>query len=531
MARYRIEPWAHALVAGAVTGVLAEVLVMRLNPEVTQTVGDVLVAVPLWATWGLIGGGLPLLAVLAIARRLRRGVGQWPAPELSAFVYLIAAVMSWVNADLHGELLPEAGHRILRQDVVAWLICVLLALAAGALVRRAGARTGLRVGFAVLMLMLPVLRLVWQPTPQRMPVEVVARPLGEPVRPLLVVGIEGLDSKVLLTYAGSGRYAAFDRVLRIGSWGSLHPHRPYLRRALWTSAATGTYPGRHGVKSHWGWRLPWFGDEPLRLLPWTPQGSRLILPWGVAKRVVPPTAAVPPLWERLRASGVPTTAVGWPGFWGPSVTLSEAHPEGVLDEIGSAILDSLERSLEAFPDQRDLVWQAVERDHAVLDRALEAMSSGTRNLWLQLETLSETRRRLEPIKARHTREREVVDLVITLLDEQLASLIETAGPEALVVLVSPYGLAPPNSWERLRRTIGFGSSWRTSAEDCPDGAVLFIGEGVPGGQRFTGARMADLAPTLCYLLELPVAQYMEGRVVVEALDRDFLATHPLRVVD
>jgi hypothetical protein len=213
------------------------------------------------------------------------------------------------------------------------------------------------------------------------------------------------------------------------------------------------------------------------------------------------------------------------------VAQSEIRIEGALAGIDSAVLDSLARSLEAFPDQRDIVWRAVERDQAVLAKTFEGLSSGVSNLWLQLEALSQTRRRLEPIKARHTREREILDLVIALLDEQVASLIDTAGPEALIAIVSPYGLAPPNSWERLRRTIGFGSSWRTSAEDCPDGAVLLIGQGVPGGQRFAGARMADLAPTLCYLLELPVAQYMEGRVVVEALDRDFLATHPLRVVD
>jgi hypothetical protein len=534
MARTSIEPWVHALVAGAVTGLLAEVLVMRLNPEVTQSMGDVLVAVPLWATWGLVGGGLPLLALLALARRLRRGSGGWPAPELTAFVYLIAAVMSWVNADLHGGLLPEAGHRILRQDVVAWLLAGTLALVGGAVVRRAGSRTLYRVVFAILTLALPVLRLVWQPTPQRMPVEVVARPLGVPQRPLLVVGIEGLDSKVLLTHAGGGRYAAFDRIQSLGSWGPLHPQRPYLRRALWTSAATGTYPGRHGVKSHWGWRLGWFGDEPLRLLPWTPQGSRLILPWGVAKRVVPPPAAVPPLWERLRASGVPTTAVGWPGIWGPSVTMHEPRTEEMAGgdaDSSSTILVPLSRSLAAFPDERELVWRSIERDRAVLRTALDAISSGSRNLWLQLEALSVTRRRLEPVLARHTREREVLDLTIALLDEQLAQLLDAVASDTLIALVSPYGLAPPNPWERLRRTIGIGSDWRTSAEDCPDGAVLLIGDGVPQGQRFAGAQMADLAPTLCYLLELPVAQYMEGRVVVEALDEEFLANHPLRVVD
>jgi len=41
----------------------------------------------------------------------------------------------------------------------------------------------------------------------------------------------------------------------------------------------------------------------------------------------------------------------------------------------------------------------------------------------------------------------------------------------------------------------------------------------------------DVAPTLCYLLGLPVAQYMEGSVVVAAVTPSFLAEHPLRVVD
>jgi hypothetical protein len=526
-----LQPWIHALVAGATTGVLAEVLVMRLNPEVTQSPSDALVAVPLWATWGLFLGGLPLLAILAIVRRIRRGGGDWPAPQLTALVYLIAAVMSRVNANLHRELVPGSGYRVLNQDVVAWLLGAVLALAGGLLIRRASAPVKLRIGFAAVMLLLPVARLVWQPTPPRLPLEVAARPLGDPARPLLVVGVEGLDSKVLLAHAGGGRYQHLDRLQRLGTWGPFEPHRPYLRHSLWTSAATGTFPGRHGVKSQRGWQLPWFGSEPLRLLPWTPQGSRLILPWGIAERVVPPPASVAPLWERLRASGVETTVIEWPGIWGPQVTLERITSDRGTGPLDGEIGASLERALEPFSDQRDTVWRAVVRDHAVVERAVGAVSSGAQNVWLKLEALSAARRRLEPTRAMHTGEREVLDLVIELLDAQLGSLMAASGPETLVAVVSPYGLAPPNSWERLRRILGFGSSWRTSAEDCPDGLLLLNGPGVPPGLRFAGARMPDLAPTLCYLLGLPVAQYMEGRVLVEAVEREFLATHPLRVVD
>jgi len=40
-----------------------------------------------------------------------------------------------------------------------------------------------------------------------------------------------------------------------------------------------------------------------------------------------------------------------------------------------------------------------------------------------------------------------------------------------------------------------------------------------------------VAPTLCYLLGLPTAQYMEGGIIVDAIEPEFLATRPLRVAD
>ena len=39
-----------------------------------------------------------------------------------------------------------------------------------------------------------------------------------------------------------------------------------------------------------------------------------------------------------------------------------------------------------------------------------------------------------------------------------------------------------------------------------------------------------MVPTACYLLGLPLAQYMEGSVIIEAVDARYLSTHPL-VVD
>ncbi|MCK5375472.1 MAG: hypothetical protein KAJ97_00220, partial [Acidobacteria bacterium] len=150
-----------ALAVGATAGLLGEVLVLRMNPEVTQTVRGVILGFPLWATWGMVGAGLPLLIGLALLGRLRPRPDRWPAPVLSALVFFVAAVLSRVNAHLHSRLLEETVRRVLAQDAVAWIVAALLALGGGALVRYLGGGRRLRVAFSCVMLTLPMVRVLW----------------------------------------------------------------------------------------------------------------------------------------------------------------------------------------------------------------------------------------------------------------------------------------------------------------------------------------------------------------------------------
>lgn len=520
-----------ALTAGAVAGLVAEALVLRMNPEVTQVTRGVLLGLPLWASWGMLMVGVPLLALLAVLQWLGDRAGRWAAPELVAAVFALSAVLAAVNARFHIHLLRGSANRVLLQDAVAWAVAALLVLALGALVRRFGASTRLRIAFTIVVLLLPVLRIVWSPTPPRPLPELAARPLGTPERPQLVIGLEGLDAKFLLSDAVAASAPVLARLREEGGRVRIAPHRPYLRWALWTSVATGTYPGRHGVKAHWGWNLPLVFGETLRLLPWTPEGSRMILPWWLAERVPPPPATVAPLWSRLQASGVRTAVFGWPGSWGDDPSLGEAPEgdgEGVLE---ASMRASLEAALEPFPERRSEIWEGIIRDQARVDAAVAALAEGVDSVWVHLEALSLVRRYHEPLRRRHTRERQLLELVTELLDEQLGKLLAAVPPSGLVAVVSPYGLAPPGSFERFKRFIGIGDSWHTSAESCPDGLLVLLGDGVDPSQRGAAAPPPDVAPTLCYLLGLPVAEYMEGGVVVDLVAPSYLSTHPLRVVE
>ncbi len=370
--------WIDAMTAGAAAGLVAEALVLRMNPEVTQEMRGVILGMPLWASWGMLMLGVPLLIGLAVLQRIRRHEDRWLAPELTAVVFVLASILSAVNAKFHVHLLQGSAHRVLVQDAVAWSLAALLALAGGWAVRRAGGSDKLRLVFVVFVLVLPVLRVVGVPTPPRQFLEVSARPLGTPTRPLLVIGMEGLDSKFLLTDAIGANLPTLARLREDGSRVRIQPHRPYLRWALWTSVATGTYPGQHGVKAHWGWELPIIFPKTLRLLPWTPEGSRMILPWGLATRVQPPPSTVAPLWARLAASDVATAVFGWPGSWGEDPSFERAPDFDRDVSIEPSMNASLDAALEPFPERRSEIWEAIVRDQARVDSARDAIVAGDR---------------------------------------------------------------------------------------------------------------------------------------------------------
>lgn len=526
--------WIQAVIGGACAGALVEVLNLRLNPDAVHGVGPLILGWLLWMAWGALVVGLPFLVLRLLVRFFFRDpiTVSWRLPEILTGVYLVATVLSRVNADMLPQFLSGSGHRTLGQDAVAWLICSLLALGCGYWLNRKKKHPAWRLAYVAVFLLLPLVRLIEQPPvasdQQRLP----AAPLGCPARPLVVIGIEGLDSRVLLTHGGGNRYPNLARFVSEGSWGSLSPYRPFLRQSLWTTTSTGAYPRRHGVMSRWAWHLPQPFPGPLCLLPWTPVGSRWLVPLGIARRREPPAASVPPMWDRVRASDVATTVLRWPGIWTETSAVRALPPspehEAFLDQ-GFRL--SLEEALQPFAHDRDAVVASLSQDTRTFVAAREAIATGHTNVWFCLRGLAVVRRNLEPLHPRDLREREVLELALELLDHDLGRLLDAVDPDSLVAIVSPYGMEPPDSWERLWRLLGAGDTWHTSAESCPDGVIALLGQDVVAGRRLTNANISDVAPTLCYLIGLPLAQYMEGRVLLDAVQPRYVGSHPLRMVE
>lgn len=72
---------------------------------------------------------------------------------------------------------------------------------------------------------------------------------------------------------------------------------------------------------------------------------------------------------------------------------------------------------------------------------------------------------------------------------------------------------------------------RFSGAHDEKGILLLRGPGIAPGARIEDADLLDIAPTLLYLLRLPLSDELEGRVLNEAIEEGFLNANPPERVD
>lgn len=65
----------------------------------------------------------------------------------------------------------------------------------------------------------------------------------------------------------------------------------------------------------------------------------------------------------------------------------------------------------------------------------------------------------------------------------------------------------------------------------PEGVIIMAGPNIKPGYQLREAHLTDVAPTMLALKGVPVGRDMDGRVLVEAIDEDFLTAQPVTYVD
>jgi hypothetical protein len=378
---------------------------------------------------------------------------------------------------------------------------------------------------------------------------------------LLVVGLDSATFDALLPLAGQGRLPFLATVLKGGAHGRLETISPPHRDAIWMTLATGKYPAAHGVTGTRIYPSPWIapGSE-LTLLPRGIQFSE----WGLFGRApVSPRVYVRKsltLWEILPRLGLRAGVVGWPAAapaggvaTDSEFALSDLFFSGEPEPGSVRPPDLAERARVFRPSLQELDPALRSRFGADAPEALlEAAAADAWRQALAVSLIEEhpdagavfivfpglrevSRRSLGGFAAvqfegasdpAFEEASERISAYYTMLDDFLATLWareQGQGPRVLAV-VSPAGVDTSGGrWGWLRRGPEIGAT----LDGAADGVLILYGEGIRPDALLTGARLADLAPTLLYALGFPVARDLQGEVLTSAFDQRFLASHPL----
>ncbi len=363
---------------------------------------------------------------------------------------------------------------------------------------------------------------------------------------LLLVGWDSADWKIIHPLLDSGELPGLARLVESGTSGNLTTLEPQLSPMLWTSIATGKMAYHHGV--------PGFTEvDP---------GTGAVVPVSAATR------KCRTLWEILASRGLRSHVVSWFATHG-----EEDHPGCVVSNMfchvantqpgqdpaewappppgttWPAELAATMNDLRVSPhdiDPDDLLRLFVPEAHTVdqakdkrlwalaekLAEACSAHNAATHLLetepdWdfmaVYYRTVDEISHmfmpyhppRMEGIpEADFELYKQVVTGIYKLHDLFLCRLMQLAGPETAIVLVSDHGFHSDHLRPKFTPRVPAGITvWHR-----PQGVFIASGPGFKRDELVYGARLLDVAPTILHWFGLPVGADMEGRVLEEIFE-------------
>ena len=362
---------------------------------------------------------------------------------------------------------------------------------------------------------------------------------------VLLIGWDAADWKLINPLLDQGLMPAMDDFINHGVIGNLATLRPILSPMLWNSIATGKRADKHGIHGFL---------EP------DPQN-------GGVRPVTSTSRKVKAVWNILTQRGFKTHVVGWfaghPAEPINGIAVSDLYPYAVgpLGEpwplppgaVHPQTLRDVFAGLRMHPAQVTeaaiLPWipRAAEIDQEK-DRGLNAFakilsencSIHNAATWILqnepwdllavyyngIDHFCHGFMHYHPPRMPGIPEekfeiyKDVVNGAYRFHDMMLETLLDLAGPDATVLIVSDHGFHSDHLRPRGIPSEPAGPA----VQHRPFGIFCMKGPHVRQDERIYGATLLDVTPTILTLFGLPLGEDMDGRVLVQALD------HPPEIV-
>ena len=354
---------------------------------------------------------------------------------------------------------------------------------------------------------------------------------------LLLIGWDAADWQLIHPLMDAGGMPHLRRMVENGVSGNLLTLQPILSPILWTSIATGKRAYQHGVHGF---------VEP------TPDGTGL-------RPTASSTRKCKALWNILAQTGKRCQAVGWyashpaesingvsvshqfpvapasatPEHWPPQpnsvepVRFAEAlaelrmHPREVNGPTLSQFIPRAGELDQREPEVRRLLNAFAKRLaecvslHAITTALMEEEPWDFCTAYYEaIDHIAHDFMAFHPPRMGNVRAdlfdvfSGVMNATYEFHDQMLGRLLELAGPETHVMIVSDHGFL---SGERRPAVEVDPAQWHRNM-----GVFILAGPGVKQDEIVHGATLLDIAPTVLALFGLPVGQDMEGKVLVNA---------------
>jgi tetratricopeptide (TPR) repeat protein len=363
---------------------------------------------------------------------------------------------------------------------------------------------------------------------------------------LLLVGWDSADWKIIHPLLDSGELPGLARLVETGTSGNLTTLEPQLSPMLWTSIATGKMAYHHGVpgftevdpgtgavvpvsaatrKSRTIWEI--LGERRLRshVVSWFATHGEEDHAGCVVSNMFCHVANTQPGQDPAEWAP-PPPGTYWPADLAATMNDLRVSPHDIDPDDLIRLFVPAAHTVDQTKDKR--LWGLAEK----LAEACSAHNAATHLLetepdWdfmaVYYRTVDEISHffmpyhppRMEGIpEADFELYKQVVTGIYKLHDLFLCRLMQLAGPDTAIVLVSDHGFHSDHLRPKFTPRVPAGITvWHR-----PQGVFIASGAGFKRDELVYGARLLDIAPTILHWFGLPVGADMEGRVLEEIFD-------------
>ena len=364
--------------------------------------------------------------------------------------------------------------------------------------------------------------------------------MSEPLaKKVLLIGWDAADWKVINPLLDQGLMPSLDDFINHGVMGNLATLHPILSPMLWNSIATGKRPEKHGILGF--------------MEPDTQSGG--------VRPVTSTSRKVKAIWNILTQRGYKTHVLGWfaghPAEPINGISVSDLYPHAVASPDQEwplppgAVHPETMRKLMAelrmhpaevseaailpwIPRAAEINQEKDKRLNSFAKILSENCSIHNAATWILqnepwdflavyyngIDHFCHGFMHFHPPRMDGIPEdqfeiyKDVVNGAYRFHDMMLETLIELAGPDTTIVIVSDHGFHS----DHLRPRGIPAEPAGPAIQHRQFGIVCMKGQGIKQDERIYGATLLDVTPTLLTLFGLPVGEDMDGRVLVQAFE-------------